>query len=228
MLTVNVAAPEPNPYKPVHSTGIGKRPVDSPVEVRAPGPKRGGQGSGLVGDYIGDTKHHGGDEQAVYAFAREDLDRWEQRLGRQLGNGAFGENLTTAGVDPNTARIGEVWQIGATVRLQVTGPRVPCATFRGWIGEPGWLKTFAADARSGAYFRVLEPGSISGGDSIAVVHRPDHDVTVTLVHRALLGEPELLPLLLAAGPDLPAETAAFARRHRGVGGDRPGDGSELG
>jgi MOSC domain-containing protein YiiM len=211
-----VAGPQPNPYKPVLSTGIGKRPVERPIEVRGPGPKRGGLGSGLVGDHIGDTKHHGGDDQAVYAFAREDLDRWEQRLGRPLPNGAFGENLTTAGIDPNSARIGEVWQVGDNVQLQITAPRVPCATFRGRMGERGWLRTFAADARSGAYFRVLAPGSIRGGDAITVVHRPRHDVTVSLAHRALLGEPQLLPLLLAAQPDLPADIARLARGRRGV------------
>jgi MOSC domain-containing protein YiiM len=214
VLTVNVGAPEPNPYKPVLSTGIGKRPVAGPVEVRGPGPKRGGLGSGLVGDHIGDTAHHGGDDQAVYAFAREDLDRWEQRLGRPLPNGAFGENLTTAGIDPNTARIGEIWQIGDIVQLQITAPRVPCATFRGRMGERRWLRTFAADARSGAYFRVLVPGSIRSGDAITVVHQPEHDVTVSLTHRALLGEPELLPLLLAASTDLPADIALLARDKR--------------
>ncbi|WP_375477082.1 MOSC domain-containing protein [uncultured Jatrophihabitans sp.] len=210
VLSVNIGVAEPNPYKRTRSTGIGKRPVQRSVEVRRPGPKRGGLGSGLVGDHIGDTRHHGGDEQAVYAFAREDLDRWERRLGRPLANGAFGENLTTVGIDPNDSRIGEVWQIGRSVQLQVTAPRVPCATFRGWIGEPGWLKTFAADARSGAYFRVLNPGQICGGDPIGVLHRPSHDVTVSLAHRALLGEPQLLPMLLAAGEDLPADIAAQA------------------
>lgn len=135
--SVNLGRPRPNPHKSAESTGIGKLPVAGPVEVRDPGPKRGGLGSGLVGDFIGDRQHHGGNEQAVYAFQREDLDRWKERLGRELPNGFFGENLTTSGIDVNEARVGERWRVGAEVELAVTAPRIPCSTFRGWVGEKG-------------------------------------------------------------------------------------------
>ena len=97
LVSVNLGRPRPNPYKPVKTTGIAKVPADGAVQVRDPGPKRTGLGSGLVGDFIGDGKHHGGHDQAVYAFQREDLDRWAGRLGRELPNGFFGENLTTSG-----------------------------------------------------------------------------------------------------------------------------------
>ena len=206
--SVNLGRPEPNPYKETRSTGIGKQPQDGPVEVRAPGPKRGGLGSGLVGDFIGDVKHHGGDGQAVYAFQREDLDRWAARLGRQLPNGSFGENLTTVGLEVNEARIGERWVVGDEVVLQVVSPRTPCATFRGGMGEKGWLKTFTADARPGAYLSVLSPGVIRAGDPVRVVHRPDHEVTVSLMFRAFTTDRHLLPSLLPAGDDLDAGTLA--------------------
>ena len=156
--SVNVGRPQPNPYKETRATGIGKQPQHGPVELRAPGPKHGGLGSGVVGDFIGDVAHHGGDGQAVYAFQREDLDRWAERLGRELPNGFFGENLTTVDLEVNEARIGERWQIGDEVVLQVTSARIPCSTFRGWVGEKGWLKTFTADARPGAYLSVVAPG----------------------------------------------------------------------
>lgn len=203
LASVNLGRPRPNPFKKAKATGIGKEPANGPVEVRDPGPKLGGLGSGLVGDFIGDGKHHGGHDQAVYAFQREDLDRWAERLGRELPNGFFGENLTTSGIDVNEARVGERWRVGDEVELAVTAPRIPCSTFRGWVGEKGWVKLFAADARSGAYLRVVRPGTIRAGDPIAVVHRPDHDVTVSLFFRSQMAEPVLLPRLLAAGDDLP-------------------------
>ena len=206
--SVNIGRPRPNPDKDVDATGIDKRAVDGPVEVRDPGPKTTGLGSGLVGDYIGDVANHGGSDQAVYAFAREDLDDWERRLGRTLPNGFFGENLTTSGIDVAGARIGEQWQIGGTVVLQVREPRIPCSTFRGWVGEKGWLKTFTEVARPGAYLRVLVPGTIRGGDVVRLVHRPAHDVTISLSYRALMTERHLLPRLLAAGDDLPDELRA--------------------
>lgn len=207
--SVNVASPEPNPFKDGITTGIAKQPVAGPVTVRDPGDKTTGLGSGLVGDHIGDLENHGGNDQAVYAFAREDLDAWEPHFGRIVVNGWFGENLTTVGIDVNEARVGEQWRIGADVVLQVTSPRIPCSTFRGRVGEKGWLKTFTAAARPGAYLKVITPGEIATGDTIEVVHRPDHPVSVALVFRALTLEAELLPTLLEAGDDLDAET----RRH---------------
>lgn len=206
--SVNIARPEPNPYKETLSTGIGKRPVSGRVQVRDPGPKRTGLGSGLVGDFIGDTAHHGGDEQAVYSFAREDLDAWQERLGRELPDGFFGENLTTRGIDVNDARLGDRWLIGTgpdALELEVTCPRIPCSTFRGWVGEKGWLRLFTEVARPGAYLRVVRPGTVGAGDPITISRRRDHDVTIALVYRATTTERDLLPRLLAAGDDLSDE-----------------------
>ena len=203
--SVNIGRPQANPHKKEKSTGFGKRPVEHPVEIRAPGPKTIGLGSGLVGDFIGDTKHHGGDGQAVYAYAREDLDAWQHQLGRELPNGSFGENLTTLDMEINEARLGEQWRIGRDVVLQVTTPRIPCATFRGFLGLPGWLKTFAAFGHSGAYLRVLSAGTILAGDPIEIVHRPDHEVTIGLAFHALMIDRDLMPRLLEAGDDLDPE-----------------------
>lgn len=208
---VNVGQPQPNPYKEVLNTGIDKRPVAGPVKVRDPGPRTTGLGSGIVGDYIGDVANHGGSDQALYAFTREDLDAWAERLGRDLPNGFFGENLTTQGLDVNESLLGEQWRIGDTVVVEVTCPRIPCSTFRGWVGETGWLKVFTQVARPGAYLRILVPGAIGGGDPITVVRRPDHDVTVSLTYRALMTERELLPRLRAAGDDLVPELADVVR-----------------
>jgi MOSC domain-containing protein YiiM len=200
--SVNLGQRMPDPWKGRKSTGIGKRPVAGPIEVRAPGPKTLGLGSGLVGDFIGDGKHHGGDSQAVYAFQREDLDYWQQRLGRELPNGHFGENLTTIGLEVNEALLGERWQIGDQVILQVATPRIPCATFRGWMGEVGWAKTFTTVGRAAAYLRVVTPGFIRAKDPIEVIHRPAHDITVVMAFRATTTDRDLLPRLLEAGDDL--------------------------
>jgi MOSC domain-containing protein YiiM len=200
--SVNLGRRRPNPHKDTGWTGIGKQPTLGRVEVRAPGPKTTGLGSGLVGDFIGDGKHHGGDEQAVYAFQREDLDAWERQLGRELPNGFFGENLTTVGLEVNEARLGERWRVGSEVVLQVTSPRIPCSTFRGWMGQKGWAKIFTAAGRPGAYLSVIAPGTITAGDSIEVVHRPNHDVTIAMAFRATTTERALLPRLLEAGDDL--------------------------
>src|SRR5436190_1625571 len=101
VLSVNLGKARHSDAADMGVTAIGKQPVAGPVELRAPGPKEGGLGSGVVGDEICDRRHHGGDDQAVYAYAREDLDGWQDELGRELSGGLFGENLTTSGVDVN-------------------------------------------------------------------------------------------------------------------------------
>lgn len=211
LLSVNLAVVRDNPFKAAERTGIDKQPIEDAVEVRSPGSREHGLGSGLVGDFIGDRRSHGGDDQAVYAYAVEDLQWWADELGRTLSAGQFGENLTTSGLDVSGARIGEQWRIGDVV-LQVTAPRVPCATFRGWMNRPGWLRTFTGSGRPGAYLRVQSSGLIRRADTI-VVERPDHDVTIALAFRALTTEPGLLPLLLAA-PELPEELREMAREGR--------------
>jgi MOSC domain-containing protein YiiM len=212
LLSLNVGRAQPTHHSDVGVTAIDKRPVDGPVEVRAPGPKRGGLGSGLVGDTVCDQRHHGGDDQAVYAYAREDLDGWEARLGRPLASGSFGENLTTSGLDLTAALIGERWRIGQSVVLEVSCPRIPCRTFAGWLGERGWLKTFTRAAVPGAYMRVVEPGAVRGGDPIEVVHRPGHDVSIGMVFRALTLEPLLLERVLAEDALPEVERDAARRR----------------
>jgi len=199
VLSVNVGRAQKTAHSSVRVTAIDKRPVDGPIDVRAPGAKRGGLGSGLVGDDICDHRHHGGDDQAVYAFAREDLDSWAAVLDRPLGHGCFGENLTTLGLDVTSARIGERWRIGHTLVLEVSSPRIPCRTFAGWLGERGWIKRFTEVARPGAYLRVIEPGPVQRGDAIELVDRPAHDLTIGVVFRALTREPLLLEPVLAAG-----------------------------
>jgi MOSC domain-containing protein YiiM len=82
---------------------------------------------------------------------------------------------------------------------------------RAWLAINGWMKTFTRAAKPGAYFRVIAPGTMRGGDSIVVVHKPDHDVTIGLVFRAITLEAEQLPRLLKADA-LPDEIKELARR----------------
>jgi MOSC domain-containing protein YiiM len=155
-------------------TAIDKRPASGRVRVGR---------LGLDGDEQADTANHGGPEQAVYVYAREDLDWWAGPTGRELRDGFFGENITTEGLDVTNALIGERWRLGRAV-VQVTACRIPCAVFRNWTGETGWVKRFAQAGRPGAYVRVLEEGEVAAGDPVTVLDRPEERVTVAESMRA--------------------------------------------
>jgi MOSC domain-containing protein YiiM len=217
LVSVNLAVPRHNPAKDTGVTGIDKRPTTDPVPVTAPGARG---ISGLAGDRIFDVASHGGPDQAVYAYAREDLDEWAETLGRPLSSGSFGENITTAGLDVTGALIGEHWRLGDDVVLEVAGPRIPCNTFAHWIAEQGWVKRFTERAVPGAYLRVIQPGEIRAGDPVVVTHRPDHDVTIGVTFRAVTREPELLPRLLTVEA-LDEELRAVAARRTGAGTSPP-------
>jgi len=190
--SVNVGTPREAGWAVIGRTSIDKAAVSGPVRVGR---------QGLEGDQVSDTRHHGGPDQAVYAYSREELDWWSAQLGDPLRDGEFGENLTTCGIDVDEAEVGERWRIG-TALLEVASVRTPCNDFKSWMGRGGhdngaWVRRFAERGRPGAYLRVLDPGVLTAGDLIEVVHRPGHGVTVSIMFRALMGEPELLPRLLA-------------------------------
>ena len=205
LLAVNVGAPRPDGDSGGPPTGIHKSPVQGPVHLSDPGDKATGRGSGVDHDFVGDRRHHGGTDQAVYAVAHDELRHWAAEVGREFPPGSFGENLTISGLDVDGALVGEIWAIGDTVRLQVTGPRIPCSTFARAIGEQHWVKRFTARGRTGAYLRVLTPGPVSAGDEVVIESRPDHDIDVPLMFRALTTERHLLPQLAQVGSDLSEE-----------------------
>ncbi|GAA2785452.1 MOSC domain-containing protein [Streptomyces showdoensis] len=213
LLSVNVGRPRTVDYTnaPGGRTGIDKRPVDGPVLITAPAP---GGASGVAGDAVCDLRFHGGPDRAVHAFAREDMEVWEGELGRPLPPGSFGENLTTRGLDVNGALIGERWRIGPDLVLEVTGGRIPCRTFAGFVQEDAWVRRLnRSPAGPGALLRVIEPGEVRAGDPVEVVHRPAHPITVTRLHHAATADRSLLPSTLVAAEWMESGLLALARNH---------------
>lgn len=151
-------------------TGIAKAPVEGAVLVGA---------EGVAGDEIGNRTHHGGPDQAVYLYSVEDLDRWAGELGRPLPPGSFGENLTLDRWWPDP-RVGDRVRIG-DVLLELTFPRIPCATFASHVGDPGFVKRFGRGGNPGCYARVLEPGHVAPGDPVLVVPAPHHPTVESLL-----------------------------------------------
>ena len=120
-------------------TSIWKSPVEGRLPVR---------GVNVEGDDQADRTVHGGPDKAVYSYGAEDTEWWEAELGRPLGPGAFGENLTVRGMPVSGALIGERWRIG-TVLLEVAQPRVPCYKLGVRMGDRLFPKKFARRRAAG-------------------------------------------------------------------------------
>ena len=167
LATVNVARPRVFVYKGRDiESAIWKTPVEGRVAAR---------GVNIEGDDQADRTVHGGPDKAVYAYALEDIRLWESELGRPLEPGAFGENLTTEGVDVTGAVIGERWEVG-TVCLEVSEPRAPCSKLAARMEDDAFLRRFTEAGRPGAYLRIVREGELGAGDAVEVTFRPEHGV----------------------------------------------------
>lgn len=153
-------------------TGIRKRPVDGPVRI----------GSQIVaGDTICDTEHHGGADQAVYAYSSEDYAWWSEQLGTELAPGTFGENLTIDGL-PSDLNVGDRLLIG-DVLLEATAPRIPCSTLAAQMQDDAFGLAFRKAERPGIYFRVLNEGEVEAGDGVTFVENPAPVVSILDLYR---------------------------------------------
>jgi MOSC domain-containing protein YiiM len=159
-------------------TGIDKRSVTGAIEFK---------NNGVVGDRVIDTNVHGGYEQAVYAYAREDAQWWEKEINEEIPAGRFGENLTTEGIDVNAAIIGEQWKIGSVI-LEVSQPRIPCRVFAGFWKRATLIKDFTQAGRPGTYLRIIQEGTAQAEDLIEVIFKPDHNISISDLFAAKSGE----------------------------------------
>jgi len=203
LLSINIAAVvhEGEWTGSVGRTGIDKRPVERRILLAD---------NHVEGDAVLDVKSHGGRDKAVYAYAREDGDWWESQLGIQIGNGRFGENLTTEGIDVTGALIGVRWRIG-TALIEVCVPRIPCSVFAGFWQRPGLVKEFTEARRPGAYLRIIEEGIVGAGDEISIESRPTRAASIADAFAAKSGDRSQLELLASTSAFSPAWHEWIAR-----------------
>ncbi len=157
-------------------TGIFKSAVDVPLALRR---------DNFEGDAQADLSVHGGPDKAVYAYPSEHYAGWQERLGRDLDRGNFGENLTTEGLLEDAVHIGDEFRVG-TARLVVTQPRMPCFKLGLRFGDPTMVKQFLRAGHPGIYFAILEEGVVAPGDSIERLHEDERRIAVTDMLRLIL------------------------------------------
>ncbi|MGD2026656.1 MAG: MOSC domain-containing protein, partial [Anaerolineales bacterium] len=201
ILSINIGSARTITRKGVERvTGIYKNPVEGPVGLTT---------DGLAGDVIVDKKHHGGPDQAVYIYGQVDYDYWTESLGETLPPGTFGENLTISGLASADYNVGDTLQIGSSV-LQVTAPRIPCATLSARMGDSQFVKKFRQAERPGMYCRVLETGLIQAGDRVRVVPYTGETISLIEMYRDAFDpdtSPAALRRFLAAPIDIRSRQA---------------------
>lgn len=187
--SVNVGAIEEVSYRGrTETTAIFKRPTVDPVALTT---------DSFGPDQHADLSNHGGPDRVAYAYALEDLAWWAEQLGRPVPPGSMGENLTTSGLDVTNALIGERWAIGSAI-VEVSSLRTPCFKLGIRMGIDAFSVQFSKARRPGAYLRVVRPGTVSVGDAIEIVSRPDHGVTMLTVADAYHRDHALASRLLDA------------------------------
>ena len=153
-------------------TGIRKQPAADAIFIGA---------EAVAGDTISDKKHHGGADQAVYAYSADDYAWWSAELGREIAPGTFGENLTIQGL-PSDMNVGDRLLI-RDVLLEATAPRIPCNTLAAQMQDSGFGMAFRKAERPGIYFRVLNEGEVAAGDAVTYIENPAPVVTILALYR---------------------------------------------
>ena len=174
LVSINVGTPREFEYKGRTAiSAIWKSPVSGRIAAK---------GVNLEGDDQADREAHGGFDKAIYTYAMEDLQWWEQQIEQNIEHGQFGENFTTLGVDVNGALVGERWEIGSTI-LEVSEPRIPCWRFGVRMNDKTFPKKFTQALRPGSYLRIIKEGDVGIGDEIKVVEKPNHNLSIQDVFR---------------------------------------------
>ncbi len=192
-----------NPFDRPWTSGIFKLPVTGPVEITK---------YGLIGDGQADLENHGGDDKAVLSYSADHYPGWLPILGPDSATfGAFGENLTIRGLTEDDVCVGDVWQIGEAVQLQISQPRQPC-----WKLARKWrvrdlVEQVQHTGRSGWYWRVLRPGRVEAGQPLTMLNRTRPEWTIAAANRAMYHRKHDRAAAMALA-ELP-ELAGSWRRH---------------
>lgn len=169
-VSVNIGKPETIQIgNKAVTTGIFKHPAQGKVSINT---------QGVVGDTVADTTRHGGADQAVYLYSAEDYAWWATELHKDVPIGILGENLTLSSFGTTPLRVGDSILIN-TILLEITFPRIPCATLGARMGDTAFVQRFIQAQRPGVYTRVLEAGELQVGDTVEILPTPHNFPTVT-------------------------------------------------
>ena len=157
------------------TTGICKKTVSGPIFLSQ---------TGLEGDGVANTKHHGGADKALCIYSFDHYPYWRKWLGMELVPSAFGENLTVQDMIEENVCIGDIFSLGSAV-IQVSQPRQPCATLGLRYGAMDLVKEVINTGFTGFYCRVIQTGYVEQGESLDLQKRDELGVSIAFANRIL-------------------------------------------
>ncbi|MGL5998809.1 MAG: MOSC domain-containing protein [Pseudomonas proteolytica] len=193
--------------RPGSQSAIDKQPQQGQLKVST---------LGLHGDEQGDLRVHGGVEKAIHHYPLEHYARWADELGAHpllTQPGAFGENFSTTGWSEHDVCLGDRIRVG-TALLEVSQGRMPCWKLSDRFAVANLALRVQQSGRTGWYYRVLEEGVVSAGDSLQRVERPFADWSLARLSAVLFDKRVDTPLLreCLALPLVPSWRRTLERR----------------
>ncbi|MCZ0961774.1 MOSC domain-containing protein [Paracoccus benzoatiresistens] len=159
-------------------SAIAKAPVAGPQSLGA---------EGFEHDAQADRRVHGGPEKAVHHYPFDHYAAWRADLGALPlldAPGAFGENISTLGPTEASVAVGDIFRVGGAL-VQVSQGRQPCWKLNHRFGVPDMARRVQDTGRTGWYYRVLQPGTVSPGDELQLIDRLAPDWTLGRLWRAM-------------------------------------------
>ena len=153
-------------------TGIFKKPITEKIFLNE---------LGFHGDGVGDTRIHGGKDLAVCAYFTDHFSFWEAELNRKIGVGAFGENLSLAGINETKIHVGDKFSLGEA-EIEVSQPRQPCHKLNKVFQFQGMACKVQTTGYTGCYFRVKKPGWVEPDFVIKKIQDGEEKISVEMVN----------------------------------------------
>jgi MOSC domain-containing protein YiiM len=189
------------------STGIFKTPVQGEVFAGV---------QHLAGDGQADLSVHGGRDKALYAYPHEHYSFWATELGgRKLESSQFGENLTVSGMTESSVVLGDRYRLGNVIAT-VTQPRLPCFKLGIRMADDTFPNRFLASGRLGFYLRIEQEGTVQAGDTIELLQRPAHGISIFGLWQIVFATERNAPAAQLALDNLPYLDAGWRRRLRQI------------
>jgi len=188
LVSLNIALPEKvnlGSGSKKHRTGIFKKPVKEKIFLDE---------RGFQGDGVGDTRIHGGIDLAVCGYSTDHFSFWEVELGRKIEPGAFGENLSLAGINETQINVGDQFSLGEA-EIEVSQPRQPCHKLNKVFQFQGMACKVQTTGFTGCYFRVKKTGWVEPDSLIKKIKVGEGKFSIEMINVLMFKEKKNRELL---------------------------------